>query len=294
MRLAALLLALLLGGQAAPAAGHALEPGFLELRALGGEVWRVFWKVPQVGTGPMPIVAVLPEGCDARRPPVSRFDGAAYVAEWVAGCPGGIESGEIRIEGLERTETDVLVRYELAPGAAENRRLTAATTAFVVPEPQGAGGVFAAYGTLGVDHILKGIDHLMFVFALVVLIRDRRRLVGAVTAFTVAHSLSLAAAALGWLVVPAPPVEAVVALSIMFLAAELLRPEGEGLRLTERYPWSVAFAFGLLHGLGFARLERRPFVVNRDGGFPRRLGSDSAVPEAGIGAARWANHCRWT
>jgi hydrogenase/urease accessory protein HupE len=253
MRLAALLLALLLGGQAAPAAGHALEPGFLELRALGGEVWRVFWKVPQVGTGPMPIVAVLPEGCDARRPPAPRFDGAAYVAEWVATCPGGIESGEIRIEGLERTETDVLVRYELVPGAAENRRLTAATTAFVVPEPQGARGVFAAYGTLGVDHILKGIDHLMFVFALVVLIRDRRRLVGAVTAFTVAHSLSLAAAALGWLVVPAPPVEAVVALSIMFLAAELLRPEGEGLRLTERYPWSVAFAFGLLHGLGFAR-----------------------------------------
>jgi hypothetical protein len=253
MRLAALLLALLLGGQSGPAAGHALEPGFLELRALGGDVWRAFWKVPQVGAGPMPIVAVLPEGCDARRPPEPRFDGTAYVAELAATCPGGIEGGEIRIEGLERTETDVLVRYELAPGAGESRRLTAETTGFVVPEPQGARGVFAAYGALGIDHILKGMDHLMFVFALVILIRDGRRLVGAVTAFTVAHSLSLAAAALGWLVVPAPPVEAVVALSIMFLAAELVRPEGEGLRLTERHPWSVAFAFGLLHGLGFAR-----------------------------------------
>lgn len=253
MRFAALLLALLLGAQGGPAAGHALEPGFLELRALGGEVWRAFWKVPQVGTGPMPIVAVLPESCDARRPPEPRFDGTAHVAAWVATCPGGIEGGAIRIEGLERTETDVLVRYELAPGTAESRRLTAARTGFVVPEPQGAWGIFATYGALGVDHILKGIDHLMFVFALVILIRDGRRLVGAVTAFTLAHSLSLAAAALGWLVVPAPPVEAAVALSIMFLAAELLRPAGEGLGLTERFPWIVAFAFGLLHGLGFAR-----------------------------------------
>lgn len=253
MRLAAILLTLFLGAQGGPAAGHALEPGFLELRALGGDVWRAFWKVPQVGAAPMPIVAVLPEACDARRPPEARFDGAAYVAEWVSTCAGGIEGGEIRIEGLERTETDVLVRYELVPSEAESRRLTPATTAFVVPEPQGAWGVFTTYGALGVDHILKGIDHLMFVFALVVLIRDRRRLVEAVTAFTVAHSFSLAAAALGWLVVPAPPVEAVVALSIMFLAAELLRPAGEQARLTERYPWAVAFVFGLLHGLGFAR-----------------------------------------
>lgn len=253
MRIAALLLALLICAPAGPAVSHALEPGFLELRALGGNVWRAFWKVPQVGARPMPIIAVLPEGCDARRPPEARFDGTAYVAEWVTTCPGGLEGGEIRIEGLERTETDVLVRYELVPEAAESRRLTAATAGFVIPEPQGPWGIFVTYAALGVDHILKGIDHLMFVFALVILIRDTRRLVGAVTAFTVAHSFSLAAAALGWFVVPAPPVEAVVALSIMFLAAELLRPAGEGLRLTERFPWAVAFGFGLLHGLGFAR-----------------------------------------
>jgi hydrogenase/urease accessory protein HupE len=253
MRAGVLLLALLLGGQTGPAGAHALEPGFLELRALGGEVWRAFWKVPHVGGRPMPIVAVLPVGCDVRRPPEPRFDGTAFVVAWAATCPGGIEGGEIRIDGLERTETDVLVRYELAPGEAESQRLTPVRTGFVVPEPQGRIGVFATYGALGVDHILNGADHLMFVFALLLLIRDRARLIGAVTAFTVAHSTSLAAAALGWIVVPAPPVEAVVALSIMFLAAELLRPSGEGLRLTERYPWVVAFAFGLLHGLGFAR-----------------------------------------
>jgi hypothetical protein len=175
------------------------------------------------------------------------------VADWVTACRGGLEGGKIRIDGLDRTETDVLVRYELVPGEADSQRLTAASTGFDVPIPQGAWGIFLTYGALGLDHILKGIDHLMFVFALLLLLRHWRALLAAVTAFTVAHSLSLAAAALGWIVVPAPPVEAVVALSIMFLAAELIRPPGEGLRLTERFPWAVAFAFGLLHGLGFAR-----------------------------------------
>jgi hydrogenase/urease accessory protein HupE len=238
---------------AGPAAPHALQPGFLDLSLVSGDAWRVFWKVPTAGAGPLPIEAVLPESCAPRRAEGLRFDGTAFVAEWLATCPGGLEGGEIRIEGLERTVTDVLVRYELNSGRVESQRLTASTTAFVVPAPQGRIGVFATYSALGVDHILRGIDHLMFVFALILLVRDRRRLIEAVTAFTVAHSLSLAAAALGWIVVPAPPVEAVVALSIMFLAAELARPGGRGLRLTERFPWVVAFAFGLLHGLGFAR-----------------------------------------
>jgi hypothetical protein len=241
----------LLMALAGPAAPHAQQPGFLDLKALGGDAWRVYWKVPTAGAGPLPIAAVLPEVCAPRRAEGLRFDGVAFVAEWVAACPGGLRGGEIRIEGLERTATDVLVRYELAPGAVESQRLTAGTTAFVVPEPQGRMGVVATYFALGVDHILRGVDHLMFVFALILLVRDRRRLVGAVTAFTVAHSLSLAAAALGWIVVPAPPVEAVVALSIMFLAAELVRTGRQS--LTAEFPWVVAFAFGLLHGLGFAR-----------------------------------------
>jgi hypothetical protein len=253
VNLSALLLAVLVALPGGEARAHALQPGFLELSTLGGEVWRAFWKVPQVGGRPMPIVAVLPEACEVRRPPELRFDGAAFVAEWVASCPGGLEGGTIVIEGLERTETDVLVRYELAPGVVESQRLTGSSTRFTVPDPQGVWGIAATYGALGVDHILKGVDHLMFVFALLLLVPDRRRLIGAVTAFTVAHSLSLAAASLGWIVVPAPPVEAVIALSIMFLAAELVKPPGQGLRLTERWPWIVAFAFGLLHGLGFAR-----------------------------------------
>ncbi len=241
----------LLMALAGPATPHALQPGFLDMKALGGEAWRVFWKVPSGGAGPMPIEAVLPEACMPRRPGALGFDGAAFVVEWVARCPGGLQGGEIRIEGLEATQTDVLVRYELIPERVESHRLTASSTSFVVPASQGRWGVLSTYFGLGVEHILTGIDHLMFVFALILLVRDRRRLVGAVTAFTVAHSLSLAAATLGWIVVPAPPVEAVVALSIMFLAAELVRPGPPSLAV--RFPWVVAFCFGLLHGLGFAR-----------------------------------------
>ena len=219
---------------AGPAGAHALQPGFLDLKALGGDAWRVFWKVPTEGAGAMAISALLPEACAPRQAEGLRFDGSAFVAEWVAICPGGLKGGEVRIEGLELTATDVLVRYELSPGNPESQRLTAATPGFSVPAPQGRLGVVATYFGLGVEHILLGIDHLLFVFALILLVRNKRQLIGAVTAFTVAHSLSLAAAALGWIVVPAPPVEAVVALSIMFLAAELVRPAGTARSLTAR------------------------------------------------------------
>ena len=236
------------------ARAHALEPGFLEIMPYGPSEWRVTWRKPQVQGRPMAIDAMLPEGCSPRRGPDPAFDGRAFLAGWVATCESGLAGGEIRIEGLERTRTDVLVRHALRPDAApQATRLTAATPAFVVPAEPGPLGIAAGYFALGVDHILKGVDHLLFVLMLLLLIRDWRPLLAAVTSFTVAHSFSLGAASLGWIVVPAPPVEAIVALSIAFLAAELLHERGDRPRLSERYPWAVAFAFGLLHGLGFAR-----------------------------------------
>ena len=151
----------------------------------------------------MAIDAVLPEGCAPRRGPAPVFDGRAFLAGWIATCEGGLAGGEIRIEGLDATRTDVLVRYDLGDGQPPTAtRLTASTPAFTVPEAQGTFAVFASYFALGVDHILKGIDHLLFVLMLLLLIRDWRTLLGAVTAFTVAHSLSLAAASLGWIFVP--------------------------------------------------------------------------------------------
>jgi hydrogenase/urease accessory protein HupE len=233
---------------------HALEPGYLELSYLAVDEWRVTWRRPQVAGRPMPIEAVLPQNCSTRRGGEPVFDGRAFLTGWVTRCDGGLAGGEISIEGLQRTRTDVLVRYTLKSGdAPQAARLTPQQNAFVVPPPQGRMALAGSYFVLGVDHILLGVDHLLFVLLLLLLIRDRGRLIGAITAFTVAHSLSLAAASLGWIVVPAPPVEAVVALSIVVLAAELAQPPGRGMRLTERFPWAIAFAFGLLHGLGFAR-----------------------------------------
>jgi hydrogenase/urease accessory protein HupE len=233
---------------------HALEPGFLEIMPCGASEWRVTWRKPQVQGRPMAIDAVLPEACSPRRGGTPAFDGRAFLTGWVATCETGLAGGEIYIEGLERTRTDVLVRYATSPNATpQATRLTAAKPAFSVPAEPGPLGMAAGYFALGVDHILKGVDHLLFVLMLLLLIRDWRPLLAAITSFTVAHSLSLGAASLGWIVVPAPPVEAIVALSIAFLAAELLHERGGRRRLSERFPWAVAFAFGLLHGLGFAR-----------------------------------------
>lgn len=243
---------LLTAGQRADA--HALDPGYLEIQPLTGDSYRVFWRKPTVQGKPMAIDARLPDTCHpARADGEPQFDGAAWVAAWVATCPGGLAGRRIVIEGLEATRTDVLLRLSTRDGAAQTVRLTADDTAYDVPRDLSGGQVFVSYLGLGFEHILEGLDHLLFVFALLVLIRSPGRLVGAITAFTVAHSITLALAALGWLTVPGPPVEAAIALSIVLLAVEILRQrDGGGDQLTQRFPWVVSFSFGLLHGLGFA------------------------------------------
>ncbi|MFV0475299.1 MAG: HupE/UreJ family protein [Pikeienuella sp.] len=235
----------------APGLAHALDPGYLEMTAMGQDRWRVTWRMPDVGGRAMPIAAIPPAACGGE-PSAPVFDGRAWVANWIATCPGGLAGGEIRIDGLERTRTETLVRYELQPGEARVRRLTASETGFVIPPEAGAFDILKTYVTLGVTHILEGVDHLLFVFALLLLIRDRARLLWAITAFTVAHSLTLAAAALGWLNLPPAPVEAVIALSIVFLAHELALPKERRDPVAGRWPWLVSFGFGLIHGLGFA------------------------------------------
>lgn len=211
---------------------HALQPGYLELQTMGADTWRAFWRKPDVRGAPMPISVALPETCETRSPPQTAFDGAAWTSQWVARCPGGLRGGEIAIPGLETTRTDVLIRYELEAGDGKVQRLTPDEPSFVVAVEPGLIGVFRSYFELGVEHILGGLDHLLFVFALLLLIPDRWKLVGAVTAFTLAHSVTLAAQVLGIVRLPAPPVEAVIALSIMFLASELVQRSGDRQRLS--------------------------------------------------------------
>ncbi len=253
----AAVLALAIAGGAGPATAHALEPGYLEIEPLGGDDWQVAWRKPIVGNAPMAIDAVLPDTCTPRRGPEPRFDGRAFITGWIATCSGGITAAPLEIDGLSTTATDVLVRYVPEPGAsAQSLRLTPDNVTITLPTAASIWQVFGSYFGLGVDHILGGLDHLLFVLALMLLIRDVRKLVGAITAFTVAHSLTLAAAALGWVTLPIAPVEAVIALSIVFLAGEIVAPRGEAPRLSERAPWLVSFAFGLLHGMGFASALR--------------------------------------
>lgn len=234
------------------ASAHALDPGYLDLATMGQDRWRVTWRAPDVNGRPMPLEARLPKTCFHEPPSALAFDGRAWTTAWVATCPGGLKGGTIKIDGLDRTRTDTIVRYELEPGKTQVHRLTSTETAFTVPENPSVLEILSSYVALGVSHILVGIDHLLFVFALLLLISGRVRLFWAITAFTVAHSITLAAATLGWLNIPSLPVEAVIALSIVFLAYELsLQPEARD-PLVVRFPWVVSFAFGLIHGLGFA------------------------------------------
>ncbi len=231
---------------------HELQPGYLELRLIDKDEYAVIWKVPANRGRPMAIAAVLPANCTPPMPEQPIWDGAAYVVRWRVSCPGGLEGGIIKIEGLAKTSTDVLVRFDYADGVNEARRLTPGNPSFTVPTQPNSLEIARAYLLLGVEHILSGFDHLLFVLALLLLVKGSRRILATVTAFTLAHSLTLAVATFGLIHVAGPPVEATIALSIVFIAAEIIQSRHGKPGLTERFPWVVAFTFGLLHGFGFA------------------------------------------
>ena len=185
-------------------------------------------------------------------PPRAGFNGGAYTERRTIRRNGGLTGQTIAIEGLSGTSTDVLVRIESLGGATQTERLSPTKATFVVQTVPGGWEVAATYLHLGIEHILLGFDHLLFVLALVILVRDWRRVVLTVTAFTVAHSITLAAATLGFVNVPGPPVEAAIALSIVLVAVEIVNARRGTPSLAARWPWLVAFSFGLLHGFGFA------------------------------------------
>ena len=234
---------------AGAAHAHEVRPGYLQLRQIDGEAYDLLWKVPARGDLRLGIYVRLPENCRAAESVTRVIDGA-YIEHARLNCEGGLTGKRVAIDGLESTRTDVLARVERADRTTQTVRLTPGETAFTVAAAPGALAVAKAYFGLGVEHILLGVDHLLFVLALLFLVRSWPRLIATVTAFTVAHSLTLAAATLGWIHVPQGPVEAAIALSIVFVAADVLRTGADS--LTRRAPWIVAFAFGLLHGLGFA------------------------------------------
>ena len=251
-RIAGLILAAC-GALASSAIAHEVRPAYLELRQIGPDSYGVLWKVPALGERMrLGIYVNFPPDVAELSPPVGLYDGEAWIERWRVRRPGGLEGQTITIEGLSETMTDVLVRVERAGGAVQTARLLPHEPGFVVEASPSGWKVSAVYLRLGVAHILLGVDHLVFILALVLLVEGRARLLGAVTSFTIAHSITLAAAALGFVHVPRTPVEACIALSIAFMAAEIVRVRSGSPGLTTRAPWLVAFTFGLLHGLGFA------------------------------------------
>lgn len=233
------------------ASAHEVRPGYLLLQEVGEGEFDVTWKVPANGEYRLGLHAQLPRGCSGA-PAGGRFAGGAFIEQWRARCPDGLVGRAIAIEGLSATRTDVLVRLERGDGTTQTARLTPEQVSFVVTAAPDRYEVIRTYFALGVEHILLGVDHLLFVLGLMFLVGSWRRLVATVTAFTVAHSITLAAATLGFVHVPQAPIEAAIALSVMFVAAEVLRAAHGHAGLATRAPWTVAFLFGLLHGFGFA------------------------------------------
>jgi len=238
---------------AQPALSDELRPGYLEMRQIGPGAYNLVFKIPARGEDlRLAIYVKLPEGTQDTGLPRASFGDGAYVERRNIRRDEGLAGQAVSIEGLSATSTDVLVRIESLEGAIQTERLSPTKTSFIIQAVPGSGEVAATYLRLGVEHILFGFDHLLFVLALVVLVREWRRVAVTVTAFTIAHSVTLAAATLGFVNVPGPPVEATIALSIMLVSAEILHARRGTPSLTARLPWLVAFSFGLLHGFGFA------------------------------------------
>ena len=234
-----------------PASAHEMRPAYLELRETKPADFSVLWKTPMVGDMRLSLTPEFSGDAKALTEIITRTPPGAALQTWALHA-ANLRGQTLRIRGLESTMTDALVRIEFADGTTWTQRLTARQPAAGIPLRESSAAVAGVYAKLGVEHILTGIDHLLFVLALLIITRGGWKLVKTVTAFTIAHSVTLTAATLGFVHVPQPPVEAVIALSIVFVASEIIHQRNGREGITARAPWIVAFTFGLLHGLGFA------------------------------------------
>ena len=223
---------------------HEVRPAYLDLREEAPGIFDVLFKTPMRGDARLALNVSFSGRVQTATPVISRMTDNAMVQTWRLSAIEPLAGQEVRIDGLASTMTDALVRIEFVDGGEWVGRLTPGRPQATIPARQGGWEVAATYLKLGVEHILLGIDHLLFVLALILIAPNTRQLILAITAFTVAT--------LGFVNVPPPPVEAAIALSIAFVAAEIIRAREGKAGIAARAPWVVALAFGLLHGFGFA------------------------------------------
>jgi len=243
------LLALLPSGEAR---AHEVRPGLLDLRETDAGVYALLWKQPSGGEVELRLSPLFPAACRFASRDRQQITPGALVVRGTLRCRDGIEGKTIVIAGLEATITDVLVRLHHRDGRLESYMLRPVNPSVTFGGTTTGLQRSLSYLRLGVDHILLGVDHLLFVLGLLLIVRGTGVLVKTITAFTVAHSVTLGMATLGYASAPVLALNAAIALSILFLGPEIVRARIGGTSLTIRNPWVVAFAFGLLHGFGFA------------------------------------------
>jgi hydrogenase/urease accessory protein HupE len=230
-----------------------MRPAYLQITQVEVQTFDVLWKVPARGENErLSLRAQFSDEVNNTGEVIDGFVGGAHLQRWQISHPDKLQNATVTIDGLIQSSSEVLLRIEYLDGKANIHRLTPASPSYLVAEPPGLMQVVGTYTVLGIEHILIGIDHLLFVLVLLMLVSGARKLITTITAFTIAHSITLTLASLDVLTVPVPPVEAIIALSIVFVAAEIIRSRQGNPGVTERKPWIVAFSFGLLHGLGFA------------------------------------------
>jgi hydrogenase/urease accessory protein HupE len=244
---------LLISALAVNADAHRLQPAYLEVNEQSAGKFSILWKKPFVAGRPMNISPKLPAGCSNITEPAVQTLASGAVERWLVDCgEGGITNETIVIAGLSSTQTDTLLRVQLIDGSMHTTVLRPDSPSFFIPDKASKTKGAGSYLLLGIEHILGGFDHLLFVLGLLLIVRSTTLLIKTITAFTLAHSVTLAMATLGFVHVPQAPVEAVIALSIIFLATELSKQHRGEIGLTTKAPWLVALCFGLLHGFGFA------------------------------------------
>ena len=231
---------------------HEVRPAYLSLKEEAPNEFSVLFKTPMQGDARLALSALFSGKIEKVTPIVSHPTGDAMVQTWRMRTLEPLAGQNVVIDGLQNTMTDALVHVVFANGNSWTARLTPSEPSAVIPASQSAWAVFVTYVRHGIEHIAFGFDHLLFVAALMLIVRNWRKLVKAITAFTAAHSITLSCATLGWVTLPSRPVEAMIAISIVMVAAEVVRMERGQLSLAIVKPWMVAFVFGLLHGFGFA------------------------------------------
>lgn len=257
-RLIGLLLALQLALAGFGVSAHENLPASLILQEQGAQVFGVRWRIPQTQGKAPDVEPVFPADCALLSPPAELTAPGARLRQWQIRCDQGLRSGAtIAFAGLPLAMVDVVVRVQYLDGSSESHIARTREPSVEMGRAPAEALAASSYFGLGVEHILFGVDHLLFVLCLLMLVPGLPALLKAITAFTLAHSITLALSALQVVQVPLPPVEAAIALSILFLARELALKHNYHISHTDaglalQRPWAVAFVFGLLHGFGFA------------------------------------------